>query len=187
MTAELESRHAGLAFNVLPPGSEGVALPDAIGLQSWSGTLPADGEYTIRTYLPRSAARRGERANYKLTASVTGPSTAAASSLPDAVARASRGQFNATGQIPCAQAFGQPMGQCPFGVARAGGGTAVLVVTLPDGRKRSLHFEKGQATAADLSQTDGNVKFSATKRADLFMIDAGNERYEVPEAAIFGG
>lgn len=93
----------------------------------------------------------------------------------------------ATGSIPCAQTKGQPMGQCPFSVERAGQGTATLTVSLPDGRKRSIFFEKGKAIAADLSQADGDMTFKASKEADLFRIRAGHERYEVPEAAIFGG
>lgn len=101
--------------------------------------------------------------------------------------RASEGKFNATGKIPCAQAKGQPMGQCDFGVARAGGGTAAVSVTMPDGRKRVIFFKAGKAVGADLSQADGNMSFSATKEADLYMIRAGNERYEIPEAAIYGG
>ena len=58
----LKSPNAGLACNVLPPGSQDVAIPDAIGRQTWEGPMPADGEYSVRMYLPRSAARRGERA-----------------------------------------------------------------------------------------------------------------------------
>jgi uncharacterized protein (DUF2237 family) len=79
------------------------------------------------------------------------------------------------------------MGQCTFGVARAGGGTATVVVTHPDGRKRFIFFEKGKAVGADLSQADGNMTFRATKEADLYRIQAGDERYEIPEAVIFGG
>lgn len=177
MSLTLESKNAGLAFNVLPPGSNDVALPEAIGQQRWSGALPADGEYKIRLYLPRSAARRGEQAAYQLTVAIDAPPAAAASGP---VSRA-------TGRIPCAQAVGQPMGQCDFAVERAGGGSATVTVTLPDGRKRVLFFEKGKATGADLSQADGNLRFSATKEADLYMIRAGNERYEIPEAVIYGG
>lgn len=95
--------------------------------------------------------------------------------------------FDATGQIPCAGRAGQPMGQCRFGVARDTGGTATLVVTRADGRKRFIFFEKGKATGADMSQADGNMRFRASKSADLFKIDAGDERYEIPEAAVFGG
>lgn len=193
LSAELKSAHAGLAFNVLPPGSNDVALDGAIGLQRWTGALPSDGLYTLRTYLPRSAARRGEKAAYTLTVSIQGaaaakPAAAAPDGgLEDASRRASEGRFNATGQIPCAQAESQPMGQCPFGVARAGGGTAVLVITLPSGRKRTVFFQAGAATFADLSQADGDMSFKASKTGDLFQIRAGRERYEVPEAAITGG
>ena len=57
MTVTLKSGKPGLAFNVLPPGSQDVAIPDSIAQQAWAGTLPADGEYTVRTYLDRAAAR----------------------------------------------------------------------------------------------------------------------------------
>lgn len=190
MTVSLKSANAGLAFNVLPPGSKDVAIEGAIELQDWSGALPADGEYTIRTYLNRAAARRGEKAAYTLTVAIDG-AAAAQSGGGDAAAaatqRAGEGKFNATGPLPCARSKGQPMGQCTFGVARAGGGTATVVVTHPDGRKRFIFFEKGKAVGADLSQADGNMTFSATKEADLYMIRAGDERYEIPEAVIFGG
>jgi hypothetical protein len=192
MTVTLKSSNPGLAFNVLPPGSQDVAIPDAIARQTWSGTLPADGEYTVRTYLDRAGARRGEKASYSLTVGITGGAVPSASESVDARAsaaarRAGEGSFDATGKVPCAQSKGQPMGQCDFGVARAGGGTATVVVTRPDGRKRAIFFEKGKAISADLSQADGNTAFRATKEADLYMIRAGDERYEIPEAVIFGG
>lgn len=39
----------------------------------------------------------------------------------DTIERATQGQFDARGEIPCAQYKGQPMFlRCPFGVARAG-------------------------------------------------------------------
>lgn len=191
MTVDLKSRNNGLAFNVLPPGSKDVAIPDSIGQQSWRGTLPADGAYTVRTYLPRSAARRGEKAAFSLTVAITGGDAPAAgtadSAMDKAIDLAAAGRFNATGQVPCAQTKSQPMRQCDFGVARAGGGTAVVVITMPDGRKRTIFFDKGRASFADLSQADGNMEFRATKQADLYRIDAGNERYEIPEAVINGG
>jgi hypothetical protein len=141
----------------------------------------------------RSAARRGERVDYTLTISITGgvaahsPSPAAADGLQESAGRAGEGRFNATGTVPCAQHAGQPMGQCAFGVARAGGGTATVVVTHPDGRKRAIFFERGRATGANISQADGDVRFSVQREADLNMIRIGNERYEIPDAAVFGG
>jgi len=182
-------------FNVLPPGSTGEAI--FIGSRDGDAaavTLPADGEYTIRVYQMGDAKSSGRVTQYTLDVSIVGGAPVAAGGvkpgsdpLVEAAGRAGEGKFNATGKIPCAQNKGQPMGQCDFGVARAGAGTAVLVVSMPDGRKRTLMFSQGKATGADLSQADGDMTFRATKQADLFMIQAGKERYEVPEAAITGG
>ncbi len=112
---------------------------------------------------------------------------AAPSSRPSHSERAGQGKFDASGPIPCAQQQGQPMGQCKFEVARDPGGSASVKVTFPDGRTRFIFFDKGKATGADLSQADGDMTFKATKEADLFRIRAGRERFEIPEAVVFGG
>jgi len=181
--------------NVLPPGSTGEAL--FVGSRDGDSStteLPASGEYTIRVYQMGHAKSSGKRSNFKLDVAIAGGVPKAASPAPsgddrmvEASARASAGQFNATGKIPCAWARGQPMAQCDFGVARAGGGTAAVSITRPDGRKRVIFFKTGKAVTADLSQADGNMRFSAVKEADLYKIQAGNERYEIPEAVIYGG
>jgi hypothetical protein len=176
-------------FNVLPPGSNDVAL--FVGSRDgneFRGSLPASGEYRIRVYQMGHAATSGKRSNFTIEVSITGaPGSAAAAAGPSHSERAGQGRFDATGKIPCAQAKGQPMGQCEFGVARDPGGSASVRVTMPDGRKRFIFFEKGKAVSADLSQADGDMRFRATKEADLFKIQAGHERYEIPEAVVFGG
>lgn len=48
-------------------------------------------------------------------------------------------------------------------------------------------LEKGKDTGAGLSQVDGDMSFKAGKQADLFKIQAGKKRYEIPEAVVFGG
>ena len=101
--------------------------------------------------------------------------------------RAGQGQFDARGEIPCAEAKGAPMRQCAFEVARGAGGGATVKVSLPSGKTRFIFFEKGRAISADLSQADGDMTFKATKQRDLFKIRAGRERYEIPEAVVFGG
>ena len=115
------------------------------------------------------------------------PLAAASGGKADSAMRAGQGQFDATGPIPCAQAAGQPMGQCQMGVARDGGGTATVAITRPDGRKRFIFFQRGRAAGADISQADGNVRFSATRSGDMTQIRIGNERYEIPDAVPFGG
>ena len=115
------------------------------------------------------------------------PHGAVARGEDDSALRAGKGDFDATGSVPCSVAPGQPMGQCPFGVARAGGGYATVVVTRPDGMKRALFFRMGQAIGADTSEADRTGPFSATKENDLYKIQVGKERYDVVEAVIFGG
>lgn len=195
MTVKL-SGGSSVYHNVLPPGSTGEAL--FVGSRDGNRSttpVPASGEYTIRLYQMGHASSSGKRANFSLDVAIAGgaqqPTAAQSSSEDDkmveASTRASQGKFNATGKIPCAQNKGQPMGQCDFGVARAGGGTAAVAVTLPDGRQRVIFFRAGKAVSANLSQADGNMSFSAAKEADLYIIRAGNERYEIPEAVIYGG
>jgi hypothetical protein len=104
----------------------------------------------------------------------------------DSALRAGQGDFDATGQIPCAQEAGQPMGQCDFGVARAGGGAATVVVTRPDGRPRAIYFANGVAIGADTSEADPGA-FSAERDGDLTRVQVGDERYEVIDAIVLGG
>ena len=194
MTVKL-SGGSSVNFNVLPPGSTGEAL--FVGSRDGNvstTTLLASGEYTLRVYQMGQAASSGKRSNFTLDVAIAGGAPKAASTLSaeddkmvEAAGRAGEGKFNATGKVPCAKDKGQPMGQCDFGVARAGGGTAAVVVTRLDGRKRLLYFKAGKAVGADLAQADGNMDFKVSKEADLFLIRAGNERYEIPEAVIFGG
>ena len=156
---EAKSGHVTISVSVNPPDK----APDI----SYTGKGRAHGNCQVTGYEP--------------------PKTAAAPARPSSSERAGQGQFDASGQIPCAQHKGQPMGQCPFSVSRGSHGSATVVVTRPDGRKRFIFFEKGKAVNADLSQADGNMNFRATKKADLYIIHAGDERYEIPEAVVFGG
>lgn len=115
------------------------------------------------------------------------PDGSAAMGPDDSALRAGQGQFDATGPLPCAFAAGQPMGQCEFGVARAGGGYATVVIKKPDGRTRAIFFRMGRPIGADVSESEGRHDFHATKDGDLYRIRVGNERYEIPDAVVFGG
>jgi hypothetical protein len=107
--------------------------------------------------------------------------------VEDAARRAGMGRFDATGTISCSQRKGQPSSQCRFGVARAGGGTATVVVTRPDGRKRSLFFVKGVFSSADTTQADGAPGTHGHKHADVYHVNVGEEHYDIPEAVNYGG
>ena len=105
----------------------------------------------------------------------------------DSALRAGQGKFDATGKIPCSQSAGEPTMQCPFGVARAGGGYATIVIQKPDGRSRAIFFRMGRPIGADTSQADGYPEFGASKESDLHLIRVGEERYEIPDAVVLGG
>jgi hypothetical protein len=78
MSVSLKTSNGGNFFNVLPPGSNDVALfVGSSDGNDWTGVLPADGEYKVRVYLMRSAARRNETASYTLTVGITGAPKAA--------------------------------------------------------------------------------------------------------------
>lgn len=106
---------------------------------------------------------------------------------PSHAERAGLGKFDARGTVACARQASQPMGQCEAAVARDPGGDASVKITHADGRTRFIFFRKGKAVSADLSQADGDMTFRARKTGDLYKIRTGRERYEFPEAFVFGG
>ena len=181
MSVKLESSHGALYFNVLPPGSSGEAI--FIGSTSgnaWSGSLPADGIYTVRTYLMRSAARRNESAKFTLGIEVAGRPAAGARAGD---ARVKGTPYHATGKLPCALGDA-PAGseQCDFGVIRGKPGEAEVHVTSPEGARRVLVFTGGTVGAK------GDARVSASKHDDEWRIDLNdNEHYRIPEAVISGG
>jgi hypothetical protein len=78
MTVNLKTSSTAAYFNVLPPGSSDVAIfTGSVAGAKFEGKLTKDGDYTIRVYLVRAAARRNESANYTLSVKVTGARTAA--------------------------------------------------------------------------------------------------------------
>jgi hypothetical protein len=93
--------------------------------------------------------------------------------------------YHATTEIPCSIGGGAPTGSCPAGVKRQGQ-AAIVTITRPDGRSRTIFFENGRATGYDQSEADSG-KFSVSRQGDLNIIQIGPERYEIPDALPFGG
>ncbi|MBS0451154.1 MAG: hypothetical protein JSS14_07560 [Proteobacteria bacterium] len=71
MTVELQTTSTSTHFNVLPPGSEEALYRGEMEIEpQWSGVLPASGDYRIRVFLNRAAARQGKSATYGLKIAV---------------------------------------------------------------------------------------------------------------------
>jgi len=184
MSVILETSNGANYFNVLPPGSTDVAI--FIGSTSgneWTGLLPENGEYTIRVYLMRSAARRNESARYTLTVAVTGDATAPAlGAAPPSDAKVKGTPYHATGQVPCAMGDAAPGAtRCDFGVIRGKPGNAEVHVTPPGGFERVFVF------IGSTVSVEGSEKVKAKKEGDTWLIDVNDyEHYRIPEAVIVG-
>jgi hypothetical protein len=105
----------------------------------------------------------------------------------DSALRAGQGQFDARGDLPCSPAAGQAAGRCGFQVARAGGGYATVVISLPDGRQRTVYFRMGQAIGTASAEADPTGPFQASRNGDLTRVRIGDEGYEIPDAVVLGG
>ncbi|HEY6133656.1 MAG TPA: hypothetical protein VIW70_06740 [Rubrivivax sp.] len=179
MKVALKTGNASNYFNVLPPGSNDVAI--FIGSTSGSeyvGVLPTDDEYTIRVYLMRNAARRNESADYTLSVSITGNASAGD-------AKVSGTPYHATGKLPCSMG-NAPAGsqQCDFGVIRGQRGHAEVEVTPAGGLKRVLIFDGGKVAVGG----SAGGKLKAGKSGDTWNVEVNDhEHYLVPEAVINGG
>ncbi len=95
------------------------------------------------------------------------------------------GSYNARGKVPCKINRGMPTSNCDFGVVRRGNGDADVHIKMPNGKLRIIYFQNGRAVGYDRSQGGGN--FRTSKESDLYIVNIGDERYEIPEAVIYGG
>jgi len=161
---QITAQSGGVYVDITPRGSE----PPLV---TYTGKDKSTGVCEILSFAPPAGHSAAAGGGHRASASE----------------RAGQGQFDARGSVPCTQHAGQSMRQCQAQVARDPGGTATVVITRPDGRTRAIFFENGNPVGADLSQADGNMDFSASKGGDVYYIEAGNERYEIVEAFVFGG
>jgi hypothetical protein len=181
LNVSMASGNGGVYFNIMEPGEEYVAIYNgSTSGNQFEGTTAKSGDYRIRVYLMRGA--QDSRANYRLEMIVSGSGHSGTSG--DAMVAGT--DYNATGMVPCKMAGGAPTGSCDFGVIRQGNGSGMVTITKQDGRTRTIYFENGKATGYDQSQAD-RAAFRATKESDLYIIHIGEERYEIPEAVIYGG
>jgi hypothetical protein len=74
LKVELASDHPGVFFEVFAPGRDSPLVNSASSGQAhWSATLPAEGNYTVRVQLRRTAAQGADGVPYTVTLSVAFP------------------------------------------------------------------------------------------------------------------
>lgn len=70
MSVSLQTSNTSAYFNILPPRSEEAIFNGSVTGANFAGRLKDTGDYRVRVYLMRSAARRGERATFSITVGV---------------------------------------------------------------------------------------------------------------------
>jgi len=184
LEVKFQGTNAQNYFNVLPPGSANVAMyaSDRSGAQTWSGLLPADGDYAIRVYLMRPAARRNESSQYTLTVAVTGRALPPLSAAKDA--KVAGTAYHATAEVKCTLPYQPDLKSCKAGVVRRGNdGTATFEVIGPAGVQRRILFVQGKLVAADTMDS-----VTTTRQGDVTVVMVSdNESYDIPDAFLNGG
>ena len=67
MNISMATQNSSAYFNIMEPGEEYEAVYNgSINGNQYEGTAAKSGDYTIRVYMMRNAARRGETAEYRL-------------------------------------------------------------------------------------------------------------------------
>jgi hypothetical protein len=170
-------------FNLNPPDSDRSMFVGSVSGNRFQGLLPADGTYTVRVYLMRPAARRGESSRYGLDFRITGKPLAPVAVSSDALIPGT--PFHASAQVSCSTSIGPTSRRCEAFVTRRGfDGTATVEVRWPDGARRRVLFVKGKPVASDAPDP-----LTVQRRGDLSVVTVGSdlERYEIPDALVTGG
>jgi hypothetical protein len=90
--------------------------------------------------------------------------------------------YSATGEIGCSGVVGRPAGRCAFGVIRGSGGTAAVWIAIGGGAERHIRFDAGVPVFSD-----GSSNLTYERQGDMNLVRVGDERYEIPDAVLFGG
>ena len=104
----------------------------------------------------------------------------------DSKHRAGRRDFDADGEIACAQERGQALGTCAAAVARSGGGDATVLVTFPNGFARQLYFVHGEFVSASATMSGAGRDTDWRLDAGLHHIRVDDQRFELPDRLVFG-
>jgi hypothetical protein len=172
-------------FNILPPGSDDVSMfTGSISGDHFERMLPADGIYTLRVYLMRSAARRNESSDYELTVSTRGKALEPVPASADATLPGTL--FHASASVTCTPPYVYDSKEqaCEAFVIRRGfDGTATVEIRPANGLKRNVLFIAGKPVTSDSS-----TPMAFTRKDDFTIVTFDtDERYEIPDALIFGG
>jgi hypothetical protein len=173
-------------FNVLPPGSEEAIFIGSTSGNEFSAELNVAGEYTVRVYLMRSAARRNESVNYTLDVAVSGDVKKSGAASAAVASNAGPPKGDASGSVKCSAGSDKFDKQCGFRVVRdlANKAADIWIGNVANGEAddRFLHYADKVFTTNDKS------KLAWQRKDDNWWVSVdGKEFYFIPDALIHGG
>lgn len=138
-----------------------------------------------RAVRPFRGGARGHTASEALRPA-QGPDGTTPMGLDDSARRARRGDFDAEGEIACAQNPGQAMGRCSVAIARGGGGDATVIATFANRFARRLSFANGAFIGADATMSGVGRDIAWRLEDGVHIIRVDDQRYALPNALVFG-
>jgi hypothetical protein len=180
MEVTLKPSNRSNYFNIMAPGADSALFLGDTSGNHFSGKLEKSGDYVIDVYLMRNAARRNETSRYTITFKVTGAGAASPSAAATWPAK-----YNASGSVKCSSGSAALDRMCEFRVVRNGASGADVWVVNADASSPVKH-RLLRLTNKVFTTNDGS-KLPSERKADNWLVTAGQERYFIPDAAIFGG
>lgn len=185
LTVSMRASNAGAYFNVIAPGQKDAAMfmGEMNSNRMEHRVLPTEGDYVVRVFLVRAAARRKEKSNFTLSIGL------AKRALPNGGAagdvKIPGTPFHASTDVPATYYLEPSIKSAKAYVQRRGTDGTATVEVRSGVFKRRILFVKGKPVASD--STD---KFTVERKGDVTIIKFGNplsERFDIPDILVFGG
>ena len=92
--------------------------------------------------------------------------------------------YDTTGGLTCVDGIDGPNATCSYGAVHEGSGNGYVQITEPGFGGRTITFENGVPVYFDQSQADGDISMDVERLGDIWSLQIGTRRFEVP-AALF--
>ena len=180
----LESGNRSCNSNVTAPGEDSAMFVGSTSGSRFVGEAPKDGEYIVRLYLMRNAARRGETAAYTIHFAVAGGGQGSTAAVP---ADTPPTRYDASGKVKCSADKPALDQWCNFRVIRylprkAADIWIANIAVKSEERYRFFHYEN------EVFTTDDKAKLSWQRQDDNWWVAVDGQEFSLlPDALIFGG
>lgn len=187
MNVSMATNNSASYFNILAPGENEVAMFNgSTNSNQYEGTLPKSGDYKIRVYMMRSAARRNEVANYRLEMIVSGAGNADSGGDSTVGSRPRKDEFaSVCGVIVHSANYRY---RCKVEDSYSGGRKTQTVLYYPDQTIRlvwksadrvELNFEGMTPQNARYSTSEGETDFFFQDKSYFYISNKDAARQEV--------